>query len=94
MHLLHCLFFVEAAFNFSFIPKHLPGQINEVADALSHNILLLPLPPSPPPLLQANVLEHQPIEIPTEIPNLLLNMQVDWPSETWTALFNSILSKV
>ena len=42
MHLLRCLFFVEVTFNFSYIPKHLPGRLNEVADALSHNNLSLP----------------------------------------------------
>ena len=57
MHLLRCLFFVEAAFNFSYIPRHLPGRQNEVADALSRNKLS-------PALLQANGLELQPTTIP------------------------------
>ena len=87
MHLLRCLFFAEAAFNFSYIPRHLPGRLNEVADALSRNNLS-------PALLQANGLEPEPTTIPAEIPDLLLNMQVDWLSHNWTALFNSILNKV
>ena len=55
MHLLCYVFFVKTAFNFSFIPKNLPGRLNDTADALSHNNL------SPTPL-QANALEQQPID--------------------------------
>ena len=86
MHLLRCLFFVEAAFNFTFLPQHLPGRLNEI-DALSRNSIS-------PTMLQSNGLELHPTVIHREIPDLLLNMQVDWLSQTWTALFNSILSKV
>ena len=70
IHLLCYLFFVEAAFNFSFILKHLLGWKNDVADALSRNSLS-------PTLKQANGLEPQPTVILTEFPNLLLNMHVD-----------------
>lgn len=86
MHLLRCLFFVEAAFNFSFIPEHVPGRYNDLADALSRNNIS-------PSLLQVQSMDQQPTAIQAEIPNLLLNTQVDWLSETWTSLFNSILSK-
>ena len=87
MHLLRCLFFAEAAFNFTFLPQHLPGRLNEMADALSRNSIS-------PTMLHTNGLDPHPTVIHREIPNLLLNMQVDWLSQTWTALFNSILSKV
>ena len=86
-HLLHCLFFIEATFNFSLLTAYLPGRHNDLADALSHNKLSSSL-------LQANSMDQQPTTVHAEISHLLLDTQVDWLSETWTALFNSILSRV
>ena len=39
MQLLHCLFFIEAYFQFKLIAAHLPGIHNELADDLSRNRL-------------------------------------------------------
>lgn len=87
MHLLRCLFFVEAFFNFSFIAEHVPGQSNTLADALSRNYDISSL-------LQALSMDPHPSPVRPEIPRVLLHTQVDWLSQTWTTLFNSILSRV
>ena len=38
-HLLRCLFFIEAKFCCSITSSHVPGKLNERADALSRNQL-------------------------------------------------------
>ena len=63
------------------------SDLHEMADSLSRNSIS-------PTMLHTNGLDPHPTVIHREIPNLLLNMQVDWLSQTWIALFNSILSKV
>ena len=39
MHLLHCLFFMEAWFQFELVAVHIPGTLNTRADDLSHDRL-------------------------------------------------------
>ena len=36
MHMLHCLFFIEAHFGSTLVGEHIPGVHNELADAISH----------------------------------------------------------
>lgn len=36
-HMLRCLFFLEARFNFTVVAEHVPGVKNQLADALSRN---------------------------------------------------------
>ena len=38
-HLLHCLFFIKARFNIELVALHIPGAINKLADAISHDEL-------------------------------------------------------
>ena len=44
-HMLRCLFFLEAKFQFTMVAAHIPGAINVRADALSRNHLDFFLPP-------------------------------------------------
>lgn len=37
MHLLRCLFFFEAEFQFSMVATHIPGKVNVLADSLSRD---------------------------------------------------------
>ena len=37
MHMLRCLFFIEAHFGFTLVAEHIPGAHNELADAISRN---------------------------------------------------------
>ena len=41
MHLLRCLFFIAAHFDFDIFARHIPGSLNVAADALSHNLVPL-----------------------------------------------------
>lgn len=56
MHLLHCLFFLEAHYQFELVASHIPSSENSLADDLSRNLLpsfLSKAPhmnPSPSPL--------------------------------------------
>ncbi len=87
MHLLRCLFFVEAHMGFYFIAEHVPGSLNTLADHLSRNLLSSFL-------LKAPSMDPKATPIPPEVITLLLDSKLDWLSETWTSLFSSILSKV
>ena len=39
MHQVRCLFFISEHFRFTVEAVHLPGKLNEVADALSRNYM-------------------------------------------------------
>lgn len=87
MHLLRCLFFVEARHNFSLVPEHIPGKHNRIADALSRNR-------ASASFLQDMSLDPLPAAIPPAAITVLLDPSLDWLSRTWTDLFSSILTKV
>ena len=61
MHLLRCLFFIAAHFDFDIFACHIPGSLNVAADALSRNLL---------PLFLAKVPEAK--TLPTTTPPQLL----------------------
>lgn len=72
MHLLRCLFFFEASFNFCLSAIHIPGVQNDLADDLSRNRLSLFLQKAP-------ALQSDPTGIPQELRDLLFN-HIDWTS--------------
>ena len=82
MHLIRCLFFLEAWFGFEVEAVHLPGRDNMLADDLSRNhlsaFLSKALSPDPAPTL-----------LPRQLPELLLDDE-GWTSPCWTILFYSI----
>ena len=81
MHLMGCLHFIVARFNFHIPAEHIQGTLNTAADALSHDSLhsfqdLIPT---------AN---HSPTPIATIIG--LTTGKPNWLSTDWIALFTSI----
>ncbi len=86
-HLLWCLFFLEASYQFQLSACHIPGIDNTLADHLSRNKLPLFLSMTP----QANQVSSA---IPPQLPSLLLNLEVeDWTCPSWTQRFSSFVLK-
>lgn len=81
-HLLRCLFFFVATYDFTLTAVHIPDCCNILADAISRNNISLFLSSYP----QAN---PRPAEVPTEFINKLLIEKPDWTSNTWNHWFNS-----
>ena len=82
-HMLHCLFFLQAKFNFHLRACHIPGTENLVADALSRNQMAL--------FFSYNSqVDSEATLVPLEWPALLLDPEVVWTSQHWTSWFDSI----
>ena len=84
MHLIRCLFFYSAHYQFTISAVHLPGRDNRGADALSRNQLdrfFLNCP-------QAN---PTPLVIPAPLLSLAVFRRPDWTSKLWKQLFASTL---
>ena len=84
-HLMRCLALLAAFYGFHISAVHVPGSLNEAADALSRNNLrvfrsLYPL-----------ALQESPI--PPHVVQLLVTQTPDWGSSTWTKLFSACLDK-
>ena len=86
MHLIRCLFFLEAWFGFEMIATHLPGRENMLADDLSRDRLSAFLSKAP----SAN---PTPTPLPPELPELLLDHD-GWTSPSWTRLFYTTVTAV
>ena len=86
MHLLLCLFFLEATFQFELIAEHIPGVHNTLADDLSR----YSLPAFPSRVLQAS---RMPTAITPQLPLVLLDPTLDWTSPTWTQLFSGTVTR-
>lgn len=85
MHLARALFLLGAVYKFTFRARHLPGNINKAADALSRNnvplfLQLLPQASSSPTL------------IPATLHKVLIMAVPNWLSHDWRVLFSSILN--
>jgi len=85
MHLLRCLFFLEATYQFELTAAHVAGKDNQLADDLSRNQLSSFRSKVP----QA---DQDPSSIPVDLPRLLFH-ELDWTSPTWTRLWTSIVTK-
>lgn len=81
MHLLRCLFFFEAHFNFDHTAAHIPGKDNIAADALSRNRApeFFGMYPQAP---------RMPTVIPPQLYTLLSDQSLDWTSPRWRDLFS------
>ena len=85
MHLLHCLFFLEASFQFELVARHIPGSHNSIADDLSRNRLSAFFSKVP----QAC---KEPTPVPPRLPQVFLDPSLDWTSPDWTQLFSSTVT--
>lgn len=86
-HLISCLFFFEARFQFDYSALHIAGSANAAADALSRNsvstfVSLYPQAPTSPTML------------PTSLQELLLDHELTWTSQRWAVLFRNTLQEV
>ena len=79
MHLLRCLFFYEAHYQFSVVGVHVPGKDNDLADDLSRNRHLSFLSKAPR-------MDKAPSPVPDQLPTLLLE-QGNWMCPRWTRTF-------
>ena len=82
MHLLRCLFFIEARFEFELTAVHIHGAANTLADKLSRNDL-------PAFLSLVQHMDSEPTPVEPRLLSLLLETG-DWTSQAWTASFSSI----
>ena len=86
MHLLRCLVFIEAVYNFHLTATYIDTHANHLADDLSRNNLssfLLKVPHADPIATQVS----QPLW------ELLLDQQADWTSPTWRGQFSNIFNR-
>jgi len=81
-HLLRCLFFIAASFNFWFCATHIPGKLNVAADAISRDKLVSLFEGRPD-------LERSPSVIPQMLPRLVGPGGPDWTSPDWGWQFRS-----
>ena len=85
MHMLRCLFFIEAHYQFQLSPLYLSTHDNHVADDLSRNRVtsfFTKVPGADP----------RPTPIPPQLIQLLLDPQLDWVSPAWTRRFSAIIA--
>ena len=86
MHMLRCLFYIEAYHGFSLRCVHVPGASNRVADALSRNAL-------PSFFAQVPGADPDPQPVPRHLINALLCKSGDWLSPTWREQFGSTIHR-
>ena len=86
IHLVRCVAFITAKFQFLLSASHIPAVENTAADALSRNKLDIFHSIYP----QAN---SSPAPLPAALLNLLLLSKPDWTSWSWTELWNDIFTK-
>jgi len=86
-HLLRCLAFLTAHYQCELVARHIPGQHNTLADALSRNNVTLfrMLHPQAHP---------RPTPLPEQLIRLLITERPDWTSQRWTELWTATLHLV
>ena len=86
MHLMWCLVFFTAKYNFVVSAFHVKDCFNDLVDALSRNKQSYFL---------SNYLEalRTPTTIPQALVNLLITAKPDWTSPDWTILWNNIFTQ-
>jgi len=80
MHMLRCIFFMEAHFACMLSATHVPGAINTRADELSRNRLSSFLSKVPSA-------SRCPSHIPQQLVQLITETEQDWTSPRWTQQF-------
>ena len=81
MQLLRCVSLFSAFYGFHFSAKHVPGVLNEVADALSHKIAHT----------SSCISQVPKFLLSRQLQRLLISERPDWGSQSWTELFSNSL---
>ena len=84
MHLMRCVFFFRAFWDFNLRAEHVLGEKNVAADALSRDNLALFFQVSP-------MATREPTTVPQALIDMLVVQCPDWTSPSWVALFRSCL---
>ena len=84
-HLMRCLFFASAQFDFDMVARHIPGSENYAANALSRNKLPLFLSQMPHKA-------HTPTPIPVQIAEGLSQAHPHWDADKWMSWLSSMLT--
>ena len=87
MHLLRCLAFLKAKFQFTLFSSHIRGKENDLADALSRNDSDYFLAHHP----QA---QQKPTPLPPELLDVTVVQRPDWTSQLWTDLWSTTFKQV
>ena len=82
LHLLRCLYFYAAHYQFMYCAQHLPGVSNTAADALSRDNM---------PLFLSFVPQGHQSRVRQDLTELLITRQPDWGSNSWISLFKATL---
>ena len=82
-HLLRCLYFYSAFFQFEYNAEHIPGIENIAADALSRNNINL---------FSSLFPQATHFDVPASLQELLLTHRPGWGSTDWIRLFHSTLT--
>ena len=81
-HLLRCLYFYSAIYQFQHLGEHVPGVLNVAADALSRNHMSI----------FSSLIPHaRPTTNPTAVSTLLMANELDCGSSDWIGLFSATL---
>jgi hypothetical protein len=86
IHLLRCLAFFAAYYQFQFSAEHVPGSLKSAADALSRNNINIFLSLAPQVSSQSPVSD--------QLKHLLLSTPPVWGSPDWTSQFRACLQEV
>ncbi len=78
LHLLRCLYFYAAHFQFTYTAHHIPGVDNVAADALSRNHMSI---------FFSLIPQVIPTQVPSSVAAFLLHIRPDWGSQAWIRLF-------
>ena len=82
LHLLRCLYFYAAYYQFTYVACHVSGLSNLAADALSRDYM---------PLFHSLIPQARRVEVSPAVLDLLVFRRPDWGSPDWTALFRASL---
>ena len=81
-HLLRCLYFYTAFYQFDYTAEHVPGIHNTAADALSRNNTAL---------VSSLFPQAAEVQVPASLMDLLVSQRPNWGSTHWIALFMDTL---
>ena len=84
MHLLRCISFYGALYSFRVSCVHVPGAINDAADALSRDNMIK---------FSALLPQAMAVPVPPPLVGLLVSVRPDWGAQAWTDLFIRSLSR-